>query len=170
MTRRRQGRVTKQCLYAWRARLTPKSDSVSSPETRVRNVSCGWIVHRRGLRRVTVACATVQSPCGSVSGKQRAQRAGCWPASGCCSLVRRVESGRRGVGLDGVTKYLDRPLGAEVASSSGAGGGTGAGEGLTSDEHFTVDGTLLEAWAARRVLNARTAESAASRRSAAILR
>ena len=28
---------------------------------------------------------------------------------------------------------------------------------LMSDEHFTVDGTLLEAWASRRVFNGRTA-------------
>jgi len=38
-------------------------------------------------------------------------------------------------------------------------------KGLTSDEHFTVDGTLLEAWAGRRVFNRRTAAHASAGRS-----
>ncbi len=46
------------------------------------------------------------------------------------------------------TKNRDRLLGAEVAKEFLAQVVAQAGEkGLTSDEHFTVDGTLLEAWA-----------------------
>ena len=46
------------------------------------------------------------------------------------------------------TKNRDRLLEADVAERvSGTSGGASAGQGLTSDEHFTVDGTLLEAWA-----------------------
>jgi transposase len=46
------------------------------------------------------------------------------------------------------TKNRDRLLKADVAKLvSGASGGAARFQGLTSDEHFTVDGTLLEAWA-----------------------
>ena len=46
------------------------------------------------------------------------------------------------------SKNRDRLLEAEVANGvSGAGGGASPRAGLASDEHFTVDGSLLEAWA-----------------------
>ena len=63
-------------------------------------------------------------------------------------LVRGAEPGRRGVGCD--------QLHEEPRPAAGSGGGEGVpaqvveqarGAGLISDEHFTVDGTLLEAWA-----------------------
>ena len=54
------------------------------------------------------------------------------------------------------TKNRDRLLEAEVAKEFLAQVVAQArAEGLTSDEHFTVDGTLLEAWAGRRVFRQR---------------
>jgi transposase len=55
------------------------------------------------------------------------------------------------------TKNRDRLLEAEVAKEFLAQVVARARiTGLTSDEHFTVDGTLLEAWAGRKVSSGRT--------------
>jgi transposase len=55
------------------------------------------------------------------------------------------------------TKNRDRLLEADVAKEFLAKMVQQArGKDLTSDEHFTVDGTLLEAWAGRRVFNPKT--------------
>src|SRR5262249_14489279 len=54
------------------------------------------------------------------------------------------------------TKNRDRLLQAEVAKEFSAEVVAQAGaKGLTSDEHFTVDGTLLEAWASQKSYQAR---------------
>jgi Transposase domain (DUF772). len=64
------------------------------------------------------------------------------------SLVRGAEFGRCGVGCHGVHQE-PRPFagGRSGQGVSGAGGGASRGQGWASDEHFTVDGSLLEAWA-----------------------
>jgi len=54
------------------------------------------------------------------------------------------------------TKNRDRLLQADVAKEFlGEVVGQAAAKGLTSDEHFTVDGTLLEAWASQKSNQAR---------------
>ena len=54
------------------------------------------------------------------------------------------------------TKNRDRLLQADVAKEFLAEVVAQArGKGLTSDEHFTVDGTLLEAWASQKSYQAR---------------
>ncbi len=63
-------------------------------------------------------------------------------------LVCGIELGRRGVDATTFTKNRDRLLEAEVAEEFLARVVERArSQGLTSDEHFTVDGTFLEAWA-----------------------
>ena len=62
------------------------------------------------------------------------------------------------------TKNRDRLLEAEVAEEFLAQVVERArSQGLTSDEHFTVDGTLLEAWAGAKSSSGRTKDSAAGR-------
>ena len=53
------------------------------------------------------------------------------------------------------TKNRDRPLNQEVAQSF-FGQVKEQAVGLMSDEHFTVDGTLIEAWAVTRVSSVKT--------------
>src|SRR6202167_14834 len=61
------------------------------------------------------------------------------------------------------TKNRDRLLEADVAQEFLARVVEQArGKGLTSDEHFTVDGTLLEAWASQQALNRKKGQPAAS--------
>ena len=61
------------------------------------------------------------------------------------------------------TKNRDRLLDADVAKEFLAQVVAQArAKGLTSDEHFTVDGTLLEAWASSEELSAETGEAIAS--------
>ncbi len=48
------------------------------------------------------------------------------------------------------TKNRDRLLAGAVASVLCAGAGASRGHSLLSDEHFTVDGTLIEAWASQK--------------------
>jgi len=56
------------------------------------------------------------------------------------------------------TKNRDRLLEADVAQEFlGCVVEQARGKGLTSDEHFSVDGTLLEAWRVRRAFNAKKA-------------
>ena len=64
------------------------------------------------------------------------------------------------------TKNRDRLLEADVAKEFLAQVVEQArAQGLTSDEHFTVDGTLLEAWASRRVFSRKDRKQAAAGRS-----
>jgi hypothetical protein len=70
------------------------------------------------------------------------------PLQHAVPLIRGAESGRRGVGCN----QLHEERGPAVGSRSCEGvpeacRGIGAGAGFTSNEHFTVDGTLLKAWA-----------------------
>jgi len=59
-----------------------------------------------------------------------------------------MEYGRRGVGRDGVHENRERLLEGEIAQEFFEAVLRQAEEqGLLSDEHFTVDGTLIEAWA-----------------------
>jgi transposase len=65
------------------------------------------------------------------------------------SLVRRHGHGRTDLGPDRVQKNRDRLLNQEIARSFFRRVVERA-HGLMSDEHFTVDGTLIEAWASQK--------------------
>ena len=63
-------------------------------------------------------------------------------------MVCRLGDGRRDVVADHVSKNRDRLLESDIASAFfDAVLAQARAAGLLSDEHFTVDGTLLEAWA-----------------------
>jgi len=63
-------------------------------------------------------------------------------------VVRRDEFGRAGLGRNRFTKNRNRLLEGDVAREFlGEVLSQAQAHGLTSDEHFTVDGTLIEAWA-----------------------
>ena len=61
------------------------------------------------------------------------------------------------------TKNRNRLLEADVAKSPGARSGAARARSLTSDEHFTVDGTLLEAWAGAKSFQPKEEAVAAAR-------
>ena len=62
------------------------------------------------------------------------------------------------MGPDGVHQEPGPAAGSRGGQAvSEAGGGAGAGERLTSDEHFTVDGTCWKLGREQKVFNARMA-------------
>ena len=98
------------------------------------------------------ADAVLDSQRAAADGRDRLQHA--------VPLVRRAEHGRRGVGCDRVHQESRPAAGGRSGQGVfGAGGGAGAGARLDSDEHFTVDGTLLEAWAGAKSFQRRMARS-----------
>src|SRR5439155_16799459 len=65
------------------------------------------------------------------------------------SLVRGAGNGRPGVGRDRVHKKSERLMAGEISPKFSQAVLRQAGE-LLSDEHFTVDGSLIESWPSRR--------------------
>ena len=76
-------------------------------------------------------------------------------------MVCRLEYGRSGVGATVFTKNRDRLLQGDVAEKFFQLVLTQARVAdLLSDEHFSVDGTLIEAWASQKSFQVRTADAA----------
>jgi len=84
-------------------------------------------------------------------GPQRAAAHGAAPVQHALSLVRRFEHRRGRVGRYGFHQDCERFLEGEIAARFFESVlGQARANGLLSDEHFTVDGTLIEAWASHK--------------------
>ena len=85
---------------------------------------------------------------GAVHGAQRAAADGAVGLQPAVPLVCGAEHGRSGVGADGVHQESGAAAGRGYGgSSSSKRWWNSSGAGAAEDEHFTVDGTLMEAWA-----------------------
>ncbi len=86
-----------------------------------------------------------------VHGSQRADADGAAGIQPAVPLVRGPEHGRAGVGADGVQQESGPADGRRIAEKFFAQIlDQAAAAGLLSDEHFSVDGTLIEAWASQK--------------------
>ena len=82
-------------------------------------------------------------------------------------LVRRAGRGRAGVGPPVFSKNRDRLLEADVAAKFlGAVLANPQVKPLLSDEHFSVDGTQIEAWASMKSFRAKDGSTSRRRRAA----
>ena len=115
--------------------LSPQFDRMYASEGRAVDSA------REAAAGAVIADAVLDPQRAAADGRDRA-----------VSQVRRVEPGGEGVGPDGVHREPEPAAGrleAEVAKQFLAQVEARA-KGWTSDEHFTVDGTLLEAWASAK--------------------
>src|SRR5438552_4570576 len=96
------------------------------------------------------AAACLVAP-SAVLSAQRTHADGATGLQPVVPLVRGPEHGRRHLGCDGVHEERQRLLEGDVADAFFAAVLNLARlQDLLSDEHFTVDGTLLEAWAGQK--------------------